>query len=252
MNINELKSIWQAEEQAAFSGWDFSHLDGRWKEEPLSWDYGTLLSNYLKPHLKLLDMGTGGGEFLLTLKHTYQNTSVTESWEPNNLLCKERLEPLGICVKKVTEDTCLPFDDNTFDIIINRHESYHLPEIKRICKPNGLFITQQVGGSNDNDLSQRLIDHFSTMFPDFDLAHQRNAFLNYDFDILFQKEEFKKTYFYDVGAVVYFVKILPWEFPGFSVDSAFEALLQLHSELLSKGYIAATTHRFVLIAQNLK
>ncbi|WP_365845908.1 hypothetical protein [Clostridium sp.] len=39
-----------------------------------------------------------------------------------------------------------PFEDNTFDIVINRHESYCVSEVKRILKTDGIFIAQQVGG----------------------------------------------------------------------------------------------------------
>ena len=44
-------------------------------------------------------------------------------------------------------------DDNEFDIVINRHESYNEKELFRILKPNGLFITQQVGAYNNKDLA---------------------------------------------------------------------------------------------------
>ncbi|WP_442863859.1 methyltransferase domain-containing protein [Anaeromicrobium sp.] len=66
-------------------------------------------------------MGTGGGEFLLSLNHPYEKTAVTEAWEPNVKLCKEKLLPLGICVRQAHEDNELPFEDNSFDMIINRH-----------------------------------------------------------------------------------------------------------------------------------
>ncbi len=33
MNLNELVQAWKREEQQPFSGWDFSHLDGRMIEE---------------------------------------------------------------------------------------------------------------------------------------------------------------------------------------------------------------------------
>ena len=79
MNINELKNLWIEEENKTFKWWDFSYLKGRWADEELPWDYEKILKSYLKPEYKLLDMGTGGGEFLLTLNHPYKNTSVTES-----------------------------------------------------------------------------------------------------------------------------------------------------------------------------
>ena len=41
-------------------------------------------------------LDTGGGEFLLSLHHPFQNTSATEGYPPNVQLCKETLLPLGI------------------------------------------------------------------------------------------------------------------------------------------------------------
>ena len=57
-----------AEEAASFSGWDFSHLDGRWQEGGIPWDYGEIVREFLQDSMELLDMGTGGGEFLLYIR----------------------------------------------------------------------------------------------------------------------------------------------------------------------------------------
>ena len=69
MNKNELLKFLQAEESKSITGWDFSYLDGRWDEESLPWDYKKIILEYLKPDHQLLDIGTGGGEFLLSLNH---------------------------------------------------------------------------------------------------------------------------------------------------------------------------------------
>ena len=164
MNYSKLKEVWKKEEQATFKGWDFSYLENRWDDEELPWNYEVILKKYLKPDYKLLDMGTGGGEFLLSLNHPYSNTSVTEKWIPNVKLCKQKLEPIGIQVKQVFNDSELPFEDNTFDIIINRHESFDIKEVERILKPEGIFITQQVGGKNNEILSKALIDNFNPLY----------------------------------------------------------------------------------------
>lgn len=151
-----LKNLWKSEEQTAFSGWDFSCLKDRRQSETLPWDYKEIILGYLKREHMLLDMGTGGGEFLLDLNHPGDHTCVTEAWEPNGRLCRKRLTPLGIGVYRVYGDTRLPFDDNAFDIIINRHASYDLTEVSRILKPGGIFITQQVGCDNNRELIRRL------------------------------------------------------------------------------------------------
>ena len=63
MNKEELKKIWQTEENIAhIKGWDFSHIEGRYKsyEDELSWVYETIVKFYLKPYSKILDIDTGG------------------------------------------------------------------------------------------------------------------------------------------------------------------------------------------------
>jgi len=66
MNSTELIKQWEAEENFAFQGWDFSHLNGRWHSPEPPWDYKAIVKSYLKDTDILLDMGTGGGEVLLS------------------------------------------------------------------------------------------------------------------------------------------------------------------------------------------
>lgn len=166
MNFEKLKAEWKAEEKFAFLGWDFSHIAGRWESEKLPWDYREIILSYLTSSDELLDMGTGGGEFLLALNHPHAQITVTESYPPNIKLCQDKLEPLGIKVVPICTDDNLPLVDNSFDMVINRHESYAPTEVRRVLAKGGHFITQQVGGQNNYDLSQRLIKNFKPEFPD--------------------------------------------------------------------------------------
>lgn len=252
MNYNNLKELWKKDEEISFKGWDFSYLKNRWEDEDLPWDYTCILKNYLNPDYKLLDMGTGGGEFLLSLKHPYEKTSVTESWEPNVILCNEKLSPLGICVHQIYEDSNLPFEDNYFDMIINKHESYNVYEVKRILKPNGIFVTQQVGGKNNESLSKRLIENFSSQYSYVNLNYASDELKRNSFEILYKNEYFPYLRFYDIGALVYFAKIIQWEFPGFSVDTCFDKLLKIHEEFQNKSYIESLEHRFIIACKNIK
>ena len=109
MTQTEKHALWTQEEQSAeMHGWDFSHIRGRVEEAPLPWDYKQKVLDFLKPQSVILDMGTGGGEFLLSLRHPFSQTSVTESWQPNFELCEKKLAPLGITVRKTEEDKPLP------------------------------------------------------------------------------------------------------------------------------------------------
>ncbi|KKO52438.1 hypothetical protein XI25_19840 [Paenibacillus sp. DMB20] len=52
-----------------FSGWDFSYITGtgRMGSQLLSWSYGSMAVPLVRKANSLLDMGTGGGEFLAKL-----------------------------------------------------------------------------------------------------------------------------------------------------------------------------------------
>ena len=82
MKENELIQTWKAEEEIAhIHGWDFSHIDGRYMEgTDFPWDYRQVIREYLKPKKKLLDIDTGGGEFLLSLNHPHENIAFSNQY----------------------------------------------------------------------------------------------------------------------------------------------------------------------------
>ena len=251
MTTEELKTTWKSEENCAFiKGWDFSHIDGRYEEENrLPWDYKAIILSALKDEMKLLDYDTGGGEFLLSLHHPYENTAATEGYPPNVKLCRERLLPLGIELRECRDPAQIPFDDESFDIIINRHGDFYPPEIRRLLKPGGLFITQQVGSENDRELVEMVLPCAEKPFPHECLQEQSARFLDAGFEILQADEAFGPISFYDIGAFVWFARIIEWEFPGFSVDRCFDRLLQLQETIEREGKISGTTHRYLIVAR---
>lgn len=239
----------EMESKAAFSGWDFSHLDGRYEEPKLPWCYKEKLQNFLKPDSRLLDMGTGGGEFLLTLRHPYDKISVTEGYPPNVALCKERLAPLGITVKAASGEEVLPYEDESFDLIINRHESYRMDEIWRLLVPGGFFVTQQVGGENDVSLSKRLIPGFQPALPQLNLENEVPRFKKANFRVMARNQFYGKTKFHDVGAICYYANIIPWCFPGFDVSACFPVLKEMQQEIEAGHSIETECHRFLLVVK---
>jgi len=122
-------------------------------EDKLSWDYKNIVENNIIGKESLLDMGTGGGEFLCSLSNLPQNVCATEGYEPNIPIAEKRLKEKNILLKSIKSDNEIPFENDYFDIVINRHESYEILELKRILKKGGLFITQQVGGLNGIDFN---------------------------------------------------------------------------------------------------
>lgn len=250
--MNDLKKKLLEAEKESFSGWDFSILEGRMIEEELPWDYKKILQGYLENEHKLLDMGTGGGEFLLTINHPYNQTTITESYPPNIKLCKERLTPLGIKVVAVEDDHHLPIEDEKFDVIINRHEYYAVDEIKRLLKTGGIFITQQVGDQNSYKIARKILGDFQKQVKAFNLNSEVKKIKEKGFKLIDAKEYFPWMRFYDLEAFVYFAKVIQWEFPGFSVKKHYNQLKSLQKEIHAKGYIQGDEHRFLIVARKAK
>ena len=242
---------WLEEEKSAhIQGWDFSHIHGRYEEEnDLPWDYKNIIKQYLKPEYKLLDIDTGGGKFLLTLEHPFKNTSVAEAYPPNIEFCKKNLVPLGINLYETDGASLLPFKDNEFDIVINKHGSFNISELFRILKTGGIFITQQVGAENDKELIELLLPQTELSFPDSYLKNISKKFKETGFKILQEQEAFRPIKFYDIGALVWYAHIIEWEFPNFSVNNCLENLFKAQKILEKQGVVEGKIHRFLIVAQ---
>ena len=254
MDKKKLKEEWLKEEKMAhIQGWDFSHIYGRYSEEEnLPWDFRTVINKYLKNNMKLLDMETGGGEFLLSLNHPKHNTSSIEGYQPNVELCKKVLLPLGIDFKKADGDEKLPFENKYFDIITNRHGAYNVAELKRVLKKNGIFITQQVGAENDRELVEILLPKYKDLpYAEHYLNIKQQEISEQGFEILESGETFQPIKFFDTGALVWFAKIIEWEFPNFSVESHLDNLYKIQEIIEANGVVKGRIHRFYIVGKKI-
>ena len=251
LNSEELLDILIKDAEYPFSGWDFSFIKDRLVEDPLTWSYPSIVIPLIRKAKSLLDMGTGGGELLFSLAPLPDKTCATEAYFPNVPIAKERLEPLGVKVVQIEEEAKLPFKDNEFDLVINRHEWYSPEDVYRIIKSEGLFITQQVGDKSDTKLrfllsgKETTEDHF-----EWNLNYAVKELEDAGFRILEEHESVGSTRIFDVGAIVYYFKAVPWELPDFTVEKYREKLLEIQEEISKNGFLELkeNNHRFLIKA----
>ena len=133
-------------------GWDFSRV--RDDRDPVPWDYADVVHRYLQPSSRVLDVGTGGGERFLALTPHF-GTGVGIDADPTMLRVARENTPPSL-VDKVSFEVMLAevlqFSDAVFDVVLNRHAPVYVEEIIRVLRPDGFFITQQVGVRNTENI----------------------------------------------------------------------------------------------------
>jgi SAM-dependent methyltransferase len=250
MTSNQLIASWQQEEQAPFSGWDFSHLDGRMLEEQPPWSYSTRAAELMRRSSAMVDLGTGGGERLLKLKeHWPAKVVATEEYPPNFRLATQRLAPLGVKVVEVrlTDTDPMPFGDGEFALVLDRHSAFNPREVARMLTPGGAFFTQQVHGRWAEDLLA--VFGAKPQWPDASLAKYVPQLQAAGLEIVERRDWSGQLVFTEVGAIVYYLRAVPWLVPGFSVATHQQALLALQRQLESGQPLSFTARKYLLEAR---
>lgn len=103
-----------------------------------------------------------------------------------------------------------------------------------------------------NKLIKAIIDNFNPLYSDNILDNTLKNLENSFFEILYANEYFPYLRFKDIGAIVYFAKIIEWEFPDFSVGNCFDKICKLNEDINIKGYIESFEHRYIVICKKQK
>jgi SAM-dependent methyltransferase len=231
-------------------GWDFSWLDGRATEERPSWGYQRLMSRRLASVSAACDIGTGGGEVLAGAAKFPPTMAATESWPPNAALATKLLHPRGVVVVATYDELQLPFADEAFDLVTSRHPiSVRWNEIARVLRPGGTYFAQQIGPATMSELYEYFSgpqpQKWAEYHPDVQSAQAHAAGLQ----IVDIRMERLRAEFFDIGAVIYFLRKVIWTVPGFTVDGYRERLRDLHDRITSEGPFVAHATRVLVEAR---
>jgi SAM-dependent methyltransferase len=236
-------------------GWDFSWFDGRATEERPRWGYSSLLADRLGRADAALDVETGGGEVLAeALRIGGDRTggrrpavlAATESWPPNLEIARRNLAPFGGAVAEVADDADLPFPDRSFGLVVSRHPTEVLwPEIARVLTTGGTYLSQQVGAGSNRELTDFMMGPQPVnpgRSPQVAVAESAKAGLQ----IVDLREQALRVEFFDVGAVVHFLRKVLWTVPGFTVAGYREPLARMHEHIKANGAFVCHSQRFLI------
>lgn len=236
---------------ASVEGWDFSWLHGRATEQRPSWGYQRQMAERMARASAALDIQTGGGEVLAGVPTRPRLTVATESWPPNVTQATKLLHPLGVVVVADSDEPPLPFADNAFDLVVSRHPvNTWWTEIARVLQVGGTYFSQQVGPASVFELVEYFLGPLPAEIhrkrhPEDARAAAEAAGLH----VIDLRLEKLRTEFFDIGAVIYFLRKVIWMVPDFTVDRYRPQLRALHERIQRDGPFVAHTTRFLIEAR---
>jgi SAM-dependent methyltransferase len=243
---------------APFSGWDFSWLSRHSRTQPPVWDYRARVAGLARTAQTMLDMGTGGGEELSRLPARAPRTVATEAWPPNVPVAGRRLQPLGIPVVQVegapdndkqdgsSEVGRLPLGDGSIDLVCNRHESFRAAEVSRILAPGGTFVTQQVDYRSHVELAEAVGIEVPWQ-PDSWLPLAQRQVTDAGLVVEEIAAGAERIYFHDIAGIVYYLRVVSWDFPDYSLDTHRDRLRALFLDG-SAWPVVSSLRLFLLVA----
>ncbi|MBF6414521.1 class I SAM-dependent methyltransferase [Nocardia cyriacigeorgica] len=238
-------------EAAPVAGWDFSWLDGRATEQRPSWGYQRLMSARLAQATAALDIQTGGGEVLAGAATLPPVMAATKSWPPNVAKATALLRPRGVVVVADPDEPPLPFADAAFDLVTSRHPAtVWWTEIARVLEPGGTYLAQHVGPASVFELVEYFLGPQPESVrrkrhPDDERADAEAAGLH----VVDLRYERLRMEFFDIGAVIYFLRKVIWMVPRFTVAEYRDRLRELHERIETEGPFVAHSTRFLIEAR---
>jgi SAM-dependent methyltransferase len=235
---------------APIVGWDFSWLDGRATEERPSWRYSEMVARRAGSVSTMLDLESGGGEMLSGVPNLPALMVAAEGYRPNVGVAARRLRPRGAHVVAAQFDRpALPFASDAFELVTSRHPVVPWwEEIARVLRPGGVYLSQQVGPNSVRELSELMMGPLprgSDRDPELARVRAEAAGLS----VVDLRSERLRTVFGDIGAVVYFLRLVVWIVPGFTVDRYRDRLRALHEQIERDGPYVAHASRFLIEAR---
>ncbi|AJS60488.1 class I SAM-dependent methyltransferase [Paenibacillus sp. IHBB 10380] len=248
MNALEYKAFY--DRIGAINGWDFSQL--QCISEGLKWHFFNEVSQRCNKYDLLLDIGTGGGEALLSITDSalllvgidHSTGMITTA---NNNLMKSHITNVRFIHMDAEK---LDFPDHFFNIVSCQHSHFDATEIARVLTPDGIFLTQQVSEQDKFNLKQA--------FGRGQAWGTEAGTLQRKYITDLQKAGFTDIQFLECNVVEYYPSVEDLVFllshtpiiPNFGeYDNDFDVLEQFITDQRTPAGIKTNSERFMIIAK---
>jgi SAM-dependent methyltransferase len=225
------------------AGWDFSWFDGRATEERPPWGYAGLVAARMATATAALDIQTGGGEVLASVGVRPPLLVATEAWPANAPIARKNLGG------GVVQTDVLPFRDGSFDLVVSRHPiRTDWAEVARILRGGGTYLSQQIGAGTNRELSEAMMGPLPPPRADQSAVGIAAGAQAAGLQVATVEPVTLRVEFFDVGAVVYFLRKVVWTVPGFTVDAYRDRLRAVHDRIMADGSFVSHSKRVLIEA----
>lgn len=232
------------------NGWNFSHLKKTVKGD--IWDFFERVKQYCKTSDCILDIGTGGGENLLKLASSVNKIIGIDTSKEMIEAARQNAQNFSrnkIDFLHMNSDN-LDFQDDYFNIVTSRHCPFIAKEVKRVLKPGGVFLTQQVSERDAWNIKEAFGRGQSYYSRDGILKEQYFSNLKEAGFSKIEVEEYDVIVFYerveDILFLLMHTPIIP-EFGKYDNDQYI--LAKLVKDYITPYGIMTNEKRFMIIAQ---
>lgn len=243
----ELRGI--ASEVEERIGWDFSRM--RTEREPVPWDYLDVASHYITFTDAVLDIGTGGGEKLLALAGG-AGSAVGVDPDPDMV---QAAQGNGVGYPNVRflqmGAEALALEDASFDVALTRHAPTHVPEVVRVLKSGGYFVTQEVGANNMSNIRQAFNTGSGTQYDEDERA-RLDAFTRLGCRIVATGAYDVRYWVKDIASLIFWFQAIAGanEVPeDFSIDRHWRVVQRIIAEHWTPNGVLTNEHRTLLVVQ---
>ena len=146
-----------------------------------------------------------------------------------------RLAPLGVTVVAAAGGGGLPFADRSFDLVLSRHPNeWNWYEIARVLRSGGTYLAQHIGAGSNRELTEFFLGP-SVPGEARTAETARAGAAAAGLEVRDLREASLLVEFFDVGAVVYLLRMVVWTVPGFTVGRFRDRLAELHDRIETQG-----------------
>ena len=235
---------------APVDSWDFGWLDGRATEERPSWRYFDLVAERASRASTMLELQAGTGSMIGRLPSLPRVAVAAEGYPASVAAAAPRLRARGVHLVVTSQTRVgLPFAAGSFELAVSRHPiDVWWSEIAPRAATRRRVLRATCGTAHSSE-PQRVPDRaVAGIVTPRSVGRTRGGGTHAGLEVRDIRVERPRVVFYDIGAVVYFLRLVPWIVPGFTVSAYRERLRELHDLIERNGSFQTTTSRTLIEA----